>query len=157
MKVLFALVLGMAVGAGAAWFYLSSCGQPGLASPSRQLEHAARSAGDMVEEQLRAFNLSPAIITNELARTGRVLRQKAAAAGQAVADATADARITAAIKAKLLQHPDLSAWSISVNTTAGTVTLSGFVSSAENIGKAVLVAIETDGVREVISTLQVQR
>ena len=41
-------------------------------------------------------------------------------------------------------------------TTAGVVTLSGHVSSAENIGKAMLLAMQTDGVHEVISTLQVR-
>jgi osmotically-inducible protein OsmY len=34
--------------------------------------------------------------------------------------------------------------------------LSGFVSSSEHIGKAILLAMETDGVREVLSTLQVK-
>ena len=51
---------------------------------------------------------------------------------------------------------ELSALSISVNTTAGVVTLSGFVNSTEDISKAMLLALETDGVREVISTLQVK-
>ncbi len=77
-------------------------------------------------------------------------------AGHAIADATADARITAAIKGKLLASRDLSALNISVNTTAGVVTLSGFVSSSEDISKAILLAMETDGVREVVSTLQVK-
>jgi osmotically-inducible protein OsmY len=43
-----------------------------------------------------------------------------------------------------------------VNTTAGVVTLSGFVSSSKHMAKAIVPAMETDGVREVISTLQVQ-
>ena len=95
-------------------------------------------------------------IKDELARTGQVVRREASEAGQAIADATADARITAAIKAKLLASRDLSALNISVNTTAGVVTLSGFVPSPEHISKAILLAMETDGVREVVSTLQVK-
>jgi len=67
----------------------------------------------------------------------------------------ADARTTAAIKAKLVANRDLSALSISVNTTAGVVTLSGTVNSPEDIGKAMLVAMETEGVTQVVSTLQV--
>ena len=51
---------------------------------------------------------------------------------------------------------DLSALSISVNTTSGIVTLSGTVSSPEHISKAMLLAMETEGVREVVSTLQVR-
>lgn len=101
-------------------------------------------------------DLDTAKIKEEMARSGRVVRQKAKDAGAAIADATADARITAAIKAKYVADRDLSALKISVNTTGGLVTLSGTVSSLENIGKAIGVAMETDGVREVVSTLQVE-
>jgi hyperosmotically inducible protein len=84
-----------------------------------------------------------------------VVRRKAQEAGAAIADATADARVTAAIKAKMVANRDLSALRISVNTTAGVVTLAGTVNSPEDIGKAMLVAMETDGVTQVVSTLQV--
>jgi osmotically-inducible protein OsmY len=100
--------------------------------------------------------LRPEDIKDELARTGRVVRRAASNAGHAIADATADARITAAIKAKLVGSRDLSALNISVNTTAGVVTLSGAVSSSEHVSKAILLAMQTEGVREVVSTLQVQ-
>jgi len=86
-----------------------------------------------------------------------VIRRKAREAGQAISDATADARLTGIIKGKLMANKDLSAMSISVNTTDGVVTLSGSVNSTEDISKAVMIAMETDGVREVISTLQVRR
>ena len=102
------------------------------------------------------LHLRPEDIKDELARTGQVVRRAANEAGHAIADATADARITAAIKAKLLASRDLSALKISVNTTAGVVTLSGAVASSEHISKAILLAMETDGVREVVSTLQVK-
>ena len=75
--------------------------------------------------------------------------------GTAVADASSDAAITAKIKAKFALDRDLSALSISVNTTAGHVTLAGTVPSDKLIGKAVMLALETDGVREVSSTLKV--
>ena len=95
-------------------------------------------------------------VKQELARTGKVVRQKAREAGAAIADATADARMTAAIKAKLVADPDLSALKIGVNTTEGLVTLSGTVSSEEKIAKAMNLALSVDGVREVVSTLQVK-
>jgi len=82
--------------------------------------------------------------------------REASEAGHAIADATADARITGAIKTKLLASRDLSALNISVNTTTGVVTLSGTVASPEHISKAILLAMETSGVREVVSTLQVK-
>jgi len=75
----------------------------------------------------------------------------------ALKNAANDARITARIKARFLADADLSALSISVNTTDGVVTLSGTVSSPENINKAMQLAIDLEGVREVISTLQARR
>jgi osmotically-inducible protein OsmY len=52
--------------------------------------------------------------------------------------------------------PDVSALSISVNTTGGVVTLSGTASSSENIRKAMQLAYDTDGVNQVVSTIQVK-
>jgi osmotically-inducible protein OsmY len=73
-----------------------------------------------------------------------------------VADAAADARIVTDIKAKYAADPDLSVWKISVSSDQGHVTLAGTVSAEENIGKAVALALEADGVRDVTSTLTVK-
>ncbi len=156
MRLWFTLILGAAIGAGAVWFFLESQSNPHRQTARRQTETNVKSPQNVIEEELRKLNLRPPDISNELARTGRVMRQKAQEASQAVADATADARVTASIKAKLVGDPDLSAWKISVNTTDGVVTLSGKVSSAKDIGTAILLAMQTEGVREVISTLQVK-
>jgi osmotically-inducible protein OsmY len=125
-------------------------------SAEQKLETVAKSARDTAQNELRVLHLRPEDIRDELARTGQVVRRAAVGAGHAIADATADARVTAAIKAKLIASRELSALNISVNTTAGVVTLSGAVSSSEHISKAILLAMETDGVREVVSTLQVR-
>jgi len=144
------------VGAAAVWYFNAYRTNPRVQSASDQVEHAVKSAGDAIQEKLKVLDLRTNDIKDELARTGLVVRRKAREAGQAIADATADARITAAIKGKLVANRELSALSISVNTTAGVVTLSGTVASPEDISKAMLVAMETDGVREVVSTLQVK-
>jgi len=123
---------------------------------TNEVERAVKSAGDAVQEKLRVFDLRPQDVKDELAKTGQVVRRKAKEAGQAIADATADARITTAIKGKLVANRDLSALSISVNTTAGVVTLSGTVPTTDDISKAMLMAMEVDGVKEVVSTLQVK-
>ena len=73
-----------------------------------------------------------------------------------MADVAADARIITAIKAKYAGDPDLSVWKISVSCDQGHVTLSGTVSAEADIGKAVALALETDGVRDVTSTLAVK-
>src|SRR5439155_7382373 len=156
MKVLFALLLGVVIGAAVVWFYNTNQGKSTMRSTGEQIESATKSARDTIQHKLKVLDLRPEQVGEDLARTGQVVRRKAREAGQAIADATADARVTAAIKAKLLADRELSALSISVNTTEGIVTLSGTVSSPENISKAMLLAMETESVREVVSTLQVK-
>jgi osmotically-inducible protein OsmY len=111
---------------------------------------------DAIDAELTVWHLRAEDIAEEMARTGKVLRRQARDFGAAVADASSDAAITAKIKAKLAMDRNLSAVSISVNTTDGRVTLAGTVSSHNQVGKAMLIALETDGVREVNSTLQVK-
>ena len=156
MRTFLALVLGLTIGGAAVWFYSNHRNDPRFANAGQKVENVAKSARDTAQNELQVLHLRPEDIKDELARTGQVVRRAATEAGQAIADATADARTTAAIKAKLLASRDLSALNISVNTTAGVVTLSGAVASPEHISKAILLAMETDGVREVVSSLQVK-
>ena len=156
MRVFLELVIGIALGAAGLWYFSSNQGKSHFQSASRQVESAAKSASEAVQDKVKELDLSPQKIKDELARSGHVVRQKAEAAGQALSDATSDARITASIKAKLVTSRDLPSLSISVNTSAGVVTLSGLVPSADDIGKAMVLAMETEGVRQVISTLQVK-
>jgi osmotically-inducible protein OsmY len=95
-------------------------------------------------------------IVRELEETGRVVRRRAGQAAKKVADATADARTTAAIKAKLVLDPSLSALDVSVDTTDGRVTLAGHVDSPDDIARAIEIAFGQDEVYEVTSTLQVR-
>src|SRR5580765_2096413 len=157
MRIILALVLGVLVVAAAVWFYTTKEGRSTMHTTGDHIETATKSARDTIQDKLKVLDLRSDDIKDELARTGKVVRRQAKEAGQAIADATADARITAAIKGKMLADRELSALSISVNTTEGVVTLSGTVSSSENVSKAMLLAMETDGVREVISTLQVKQ
>ncbi len=156
MRVFLALVIGIILGGVGIWYYNTSQGKATVQSASQHVESAAKSASDAVSEKVKELDLSPQRIKDELARSGQVVRRKAEAAGKAINDATADARITTAIKAKLVARSDLPGLSISVNTTDGVVTLSGAVNSTGDIGKAMVLAMETEGVRQVISTLQVK-
>src|SRR5262245_29176338 len=156
MKFVYVLLVGILIGAAGVWFYGTRQGKSVIQSTGDQIESATKSARDAVQEKLRVLDLKPEQVKEDLARSGQVVRRKAKEAGQAIADATADARITAAIKGKLLANRDLSALSISVNTTGGVVTLSGTVNSLDEISKAMMVAMETDGVTEVVSTVQVK-
>lgn len=153
MKALPIFMAGIVIGGAIVW-YIESRRSP--TPKAGELQSPIAAAGHALQDKLRSLNLSTEEIKDEMAREGRVIRQKMQEAGQTVADATSDARTTAAIKGKLIADPDLSALNVSVNTTQGVVTLSGTVSSEEKIGKAMLLALQTDGVHEVISTLQVK-
>ena len=85
------------------------------------------------------------------------MRHQAREFGSVIADAAGDAKITGVIKAKLKLDRDLAGAGIVVSTTDGRVTLSGNVLSAKLIGRAVGLAYDTDGVREVSSTLKVKQ
>jgi len=156
MKFILTLLVGIALGIAAVWYFNHYKNNSQFQTASQEIKSTAQNAGDALADKFRSWNLDREHITNELARTGRVIREKANAAGQALKDATADGRVTAAIKAKYVRDSDLSAWDIHVSTTDGVVTLSGTVSSPDLVGKAMGLALDTDGARQVISTLQVK-
>jgi hypothetical protein len=170
MKTILALIVGVIIGAVSVWIYdgnririerftpTGNPQSPAQSTPTEPAQPSGNAAPDKnsVQDKLSSLNLRTEDVKDELTRSGRVIRSKAQHAGQAVSDATADARATTAIKGKLVADPDLSALSISVNTTEGVVTLSGTVDSEDRIGKAMLLALETDSVQQVISTLQVK-
>ena len=66
-----------------------------------------------------------------------------------------DATITARIKTVLLNDPQVGATKIDVATSAGIVTVSGTVRSQAEAARAVELAKQFTGVREVKSALQV--
>jgi len=154
-RFLFGFLLG-ALAVGAFWYFRGQPQKPSLEEARDRIVSGAVEAESVARIRLQSLGLTPESIKEELARTGKVIRQKSQVVGHAIADAAADTRITTGIKAKYLADPDLSALSISVNTTAGCVTLSGTASTLENISKAMSLAYETDGVTQVISTLQVK-
>jgi hyperosmotically inducible periplasmic protein len=151
MKTLIVLIIGAVIGVA---IYLNY--RP---ASERESDRAriSEGAGNMRETLNQKIDLDTDQIRDELEKSGRVVRKKAEEAGAAIADATADARVTAAIKAKYAVEPDLSALSISVNTTKGVVTLAGSAGSLEQVKKAMRLALETEGANEVISTLQVKK
>jgi osmotically-inducible protein OsmY len=67
-----------------------------------------------------------------------------------------DSAITAGVKAAILNAPTLKVSEINVETFKGTVQLSGFVSSAENIATASSVARSVNGVKSVKNDLRLK-
>ena len=154
MKTLLLLLIGAAIGIAAYLYFREPANRPKLDQATEQLSNGVSQVKTNISQKVAEIDTEQ--IKRELARTGRVVQKKAEQAGAAIADATADARITAKIKSKLAMEPDLSAMKISVNTTDGVVTLAGSVTSAEQIKRAMQIALQPDGAKEVISTLQVK-
>jgi hyperosmotically inducible periplasmic protein len=102
-----------------------------------QVEAAARDAGRAIDHQIEA------------ARRGA-----SDAAGTAGA-VMSDAALTAAVKTRFLADPDISGLKIDVDTTDGVVTLRGGLKSNAERQRALSVARETKGVREVVDRLRV--
>jgi osmotically-inducible protein OsmY len=159
------LILGVVLGVAGYWFIQTKAREHPEAeqraeAATAQARTAASETGhhlsEAFEAKLETLDLRSSEITNELARTGKIVRRNARDFGDQVADAAADARIVTSIKAKYLADPGLSVWQISVACDLGRVTLAGVVSSPEDLGKAVALALETDGVRDVTSNLTVK-
>jgi osmotically-inducible protein OsmY len=71
-------------------------------------------------------------------------------------DSVADTVITTKVKTELMAEPALKSLDVHVETTNGTVMLSGFVPSQAEVDKAVNVARNVKGVSKVQSSLRVK-
>ncbi len=67
-----------------------------------------------------------------------------------------DSVITAKVKTALLEEPSLKSYEINVETFKGNVQLSGFVSSPDNVDKAVVTARKVKGVTSVKNDMHVK-
>jgi osmotically-inducible protein OsmY len=154
-KLLLGFILGVIVGVGAFYYYNEQLGSSPDAAQTRQtVANSATKVKEAIQEKLSSINTDE--IKRELERTGTVVREKAGKAGTAIADATANARVTGSVKARLINEMGTAALNINVDTTDGLVTLSGTAASHEEVARAVKTALETEGVLKVISTVQVK-
>ncbi|SFU80191.1 BON domain-containing protein [Pseudoduganella namucuonensis] len=67
-----------------------------------------------------------------------------------------DSVVTANVKAAMVLQPELKASEINVETYKGAVQLSGFVSSQEDIDKAVAAARSINGVKSVTNDMRLK-
>lgn len=136
----------------------------------QQTAEAAKVAGDKAKEGVQEAGQAVATGAQE---AGQAVANGAQAAGQAVekgaenakenlketgaavADATADSRITGAVKTRLLQDPEVKGLLINVDTANAVVTLSGTAETADQRAEAVKLARRTDGVKKVINNITV--
>ncbi len=121
--------------------------RPAKTSLADRARETAADARDSLTRKLQEWDLDTDAIKRDLARGGEIVRSKAKVAGEKITDA----RIIAVIKAKYVVERDLSAMDIRVACVDGQVTLSGTVTNAEHLGRAVALALDTDGVHNVVS------
>ena len=159
------LIIGIILGAVGFWYVQKKARENPEAEEryeqsAAQLRTNATDAAENMSDALRAkldtLDLHTDQINDELHRTGKIFRSKAQDIGDKVADAASDARAVTEIKSKYALDKTLSAWAISVECSQGHVTLSGTVSSPDDIGRAVAIAYDADGVHDVTSTLAVK-
>jgi len=168
MRGLLIFLLGIIAGAAGLYYYQThNLGENTPRSAVRHVENetsstadhardSAASAKERLSDKLNDWHLSGSDIRDDLSRTGQVVRVKAREAGSAIAAATSNARVIAVIKAKYTLDKELSARSIEVSADKGLVTLRGTAPTEDLIGKAVGLALDTDGVTQVKSLLTVQ-
>jgi osmotically-inducible protein OsmY len=87
-------------------------------------------------------------------RTDR-LGTQAGQAARKVGEFASDAELTAKIKAKMALDDGVRAQTIGVATTDGVVTLTGTIGSASEHDRAVRLARDTKGIRQVVDRLTV--
>jgi hypothetical protein len=155
MKTLLLIILLGVLGA-IAWHFYQRAENPTVGQRIDQAadktRDAAATAKDAVAAKAGEWNLTPENIREELARTGRVVRAQAKAVGERMDDA----RIITVIKGKYVVDSNLSALAISVDCRDGDVKLTGSVTAEQHIGRAVTLALQTRGVRNVVSLLVVK-
>jgi osmotically-inducible protein OsmY len=158
MKYVLIFLLGAIAGGAALHLYQRRANEPAdhpvtaTNSPAANAAKTAAGVQDALAEKLKEWKLTPADIKEDLTKTGQVVRAKAQEMGGRIDDA----RVVAVIKAKYVLDSELSARAINVASHDGEVTLTGTASSAELIGRAVALALDTHGVHNVVSRLTVQ-
>jgi hypothetical protein len=148
MKYLVILALGFALGLYVAHFQLQIPTHLGTTASAPR-----HSASEEFDEKLREWRLTPNDIKQDLAHTGEVVRNQADIVGGKISDE----RILAVVKAKYILDRDLSANDVRVSVHAGRVTLGGSVGSPDLVGRAVALALDTDGVSGVESRLAISQ
>lgn len=159
------LILGIILGAVGFWFVQKKAREhpeaeqryeQSAAQLRGNASEAAHNMSDALRAKLDTLDLRTDQIKDELTRSGKIFRRKAQDAGDQGVNAASDARVIAETKAKYAADATLSARSISVECSQGHMTLAGAVTSPDDIGRAVAIALDMDGVRDVTSTLEVK-
>jgi len=91
--------------------------------------------------------------SNTMSPTTPATTSTAESTSNRVASATDDAAVTTKVKAALLAEPGLRSMEIHVDTKDGVVTLTGSPDSAANRDRAVVIARNVAGVKDVVDQM----
>ncbi|HET7218693.1 MAG TPA: BON domain-containing protein [Vicinamibacterales bacterium] len=136
-KALFKLLILLIVLIAAAGFFLGWWGTATL--PERD---AVATAGRTGAERAR--------------QAGQEISQKTAEAAKTAQEALSDGALTAKIKAKMALDDSVKALDLNVDTVEGVVTVTGKVRSRAERDRALALARETVGVRQVVDRLTME-
>ncbi len=95
--------------------------------------------------------------TDRARRVATEVGERTAVAADQAGRALSDGRLTAKIKAKIALDDTVKARDINVDTTDGTVTVTGTVASEAQRERVLQLARETEGVTRVVDRLQLRR
>jgi osmotically-inducible protein OsmY len=155
LRYLIVLLLGAILGVVIYWYAFEGRRDPRVRQAEQDMARSVSKMGEAIRDTVAEISVED--IKAELARSGRVVRQTAKSAAGVFAGDEADARITSTIKEWYASDPLLKVQTIEVKTKGGKVTLSGTVGRAEDIARAMQLAMQAPGVIEVDSGLQVRR
>jgi len=155
MRYFLLILLGAALGVAVYWYATDGRRDARVQEAEREIARGAVRMGEVIRDTVSEIRVED--IKEELARTGRVVRQKAQAAAAVIKGDETDGRMAATVQAKLAADPVLAARKIQVAVKEARVTLTGGVESHEEIARAMQLALGADGVREVVSELQLRR
>lgn len=141
MKALFRLALLLVILIGVGGFFLGWWGTPGD-RPARTGEEIGTTGRGVADEAREA---------------GREVGDRAATAANQAKLALEDGALTAKIKSKMALDDTVKAYGIDVDTKDRVVTLTGTVKTQAERERALLLARETDGVKNVVDRLTVER
>ena len=109
-----------------------------------------------IRDDVRQTVGTTGVDTQKAREVGAKVGEKTATAADQARRALTDGTLTAKIKAKMALDDTVKALDIDVDTVGTTVTLSGVVATDAQRQKALQLARETEGVKQVVNQLQVR-
>jgi osmotically-inducible protein OsmY len=107
-----------------------------------------------VNTNITTWRLAPTDIQSDLDHQTTIVRTRELPAG-APTGSMDDSVIVTMVKNKLQADSDLNSLNLDVQAHNGEVTLKGTAQSATQIGRAIALALDTDGVTKVSSDIKV--